>query len=241
MPRKDPLAHLSRHHQLTDALAREVRALGPAALPALRAMVTDPEVRGDRDTPARRAATNAAEILRGWPGPDASAILLEAFAVAPLGSQVLRRVAWALGRRGPDVVEALVAYRGTERDADALEALVDWGSRVDARDPRVTAWIAETIPVDPGRAAWHAAVWKDPSLVAPLEAAFDARFARDDIGEGASVLQALLEAAAECGSTDTGRLVRMIAHMQVEVREKEDEVARLRAAVRAVERVSRGR
>lgn len=228
MARKDPLLHLPRHAELSDALAREVRALGPAALPALRAMTAAPEAHRDEDTPAWRAARNAARLLADWPGAEVDAILLDAFAAAPVGSTWMGRVEWAVARRGPEVIDALLAFRGADRELEAVFAAVQIARRHERTDlPALTDWIAAIVVEDPGSGAALAKGWRDPALVAPLEARFDVLFAHLGVGEPRELLD-LLEAADACGSTDRSRALRLRARLEVEVRRQEAELERIR-------------
>lgn len=246
MARKDPIAHLARHARLPDTLEREVRALGRAALGPLRALLFDPAAHGTDDAPpdvpAENAALNAALLLATWPGHEADAILLDAFAASPPDSGVQARVSWALGLRGPAVVEPLLAYAGTERGLAALDALAMRARGPDEPpDPRVAALIVALLAQDPEDGAIQAAAYRDPALVEPLNAAFDALFApAGELGPRAGVLLELLEAAEACGCTDATRTLRVHARLAVDVRDTSREVDRLRTVETFLDDVRRG-
>jgi hypothetical protein len=234
MARKDPLAHLGRHADLPDTLAREVRALGAAAVPRLAEMVHVEDAASD--TPEGRAAWNAATLLARWSGTEAREALRAAFLRARPGTPWHDHVEWAVGKR-LDAGEWLFAYRGTLKSAAALRTLVyRWGEA----DPRVSDWIREVLRDDPEEGAHLARWWDDPSLLTDLEATFDRLEARPVVAEVANTLIALLEAADARGATDNTRATRLRAKLELEVREAEAEAAVWKRREEVLRRFGRG-
>lgn len=229
MPRTDPIAHLSRPKLASPALLREVRALGPSALPRLVVLAAAPEEGGDDF-----AKLNAIRVLADWPGDAATAALLEVFAAASPEERVMEAMVLALALRGPDVLEPLLAYRGTERADLALQTLCMSRSRLAEPDPRVTAWLDERLRAEPARFATHAGVWGDPALLPALHAPIDRILGRLVLDPASMpVLRDLLRAADLCGDRDSWRVKCAVERLEALVADQHAELAQLEATAAA--------
>jgi hypothetical protein len=222
--RKDPVSHLARFETAPPRLVDEIRALGPAAVPALRALLDAPGALIP-DSPARRGAANAAPLYGELGGAEAVPRLLEIVLHAPLGSDLAAGavVGLSLVSPGSATVEAILALPEPppEREESLLWAL----GAAHHPDPRIPPRLRAHLQRDPGTAALIAAGYGDASLLPDLRAAFDA------FPFGVEVTPAQ--------SRDAHSLLRAIEHLGRSAPEDQARWLRLRDVLRVSREVMR--
>lgn len=211
MPRKDPVSHLARFESPPVRLLDEIRALGPAAAPALRALLDAPGALLP-DTPARHAAAAAAPLYGELAGVEAIPRLVEVALHAPPRSDLQTGAVLGLHAVTPGaaVVDAIFALPDppADREATLLWALVGAG----VPDARIGARLRALLARDPAAAAPIAAASGDRSLADDLRRAFDALPAHtaDDL-DAMRLAESLLAAASRLApdTDDPARWARL--------------------------------
>jgi hypothetical protein len=220
MARTDPVAHLHRFPDGAPGRLRdEILARGPAAVPALAALLDAPDAT-DPGTPAHAAATNAATLYAQLAGVVALPRLLALVDTAPLDGPL--QAAAMFGVLAIDVrdavTDAILARPVPEgREPYLLELLV----RAGRRDPAVGARIVALLPDAPALGARLAAAYGDPALLSALRVTFDATVlpARMDERDAETAIT-LLESIFVLAGSDTedhGRQARLRAALQLSI------------------------
>lgn len=172
MARKDPVAHLTRHEAPPARLVDEIRALGPAAAPALRALIDAPGALVPK-TPARTGASNALPLYGELGGPDAVPRLLEVVLHAPVDSDLSTGAVLGLQavRPGRVVVDAIFALPAVppEREESLCWALCG----CEHRDPRIPPRLLAMLNRAPGVGGMMFGGYGDPAFLPALRRAFD--------------------------------------------------------------------
>ncbi len=232
MARKDPVSHLHRFEIAPERLLDEVRALGPAAVPALRALLDAPGALLPGSA-ARQAAAHAGPLYGELGGEAAIPRLLEVLVTAPLHSDLESgAVVGLVATEAPRaVIDAILALPDppADREPQLLVVLASVGLRDPAVTQRVRAWLRHA----PSEGARLAGRYGDPALLEDVRTAFDALPLGNQLDqEQAVTARNLAEALLALGGndeTDAPRLRRLRMALELATDHYRSEISALRS------------
>ena len=159
--------------------AREITALGQAAVAPLIDVLQDPQLQ-DGEGAACEAPVHAARLLAVLRAPQAIEPMLAMLAELSPEDPLAAAVSLAIQDLGPLARDRVLKALLAEKDADVRAAFADVLAGLGVRDDEVRAALLDFFRDDPGFGATCLMGYGDPTVLPDLLAAFDVHEVVDD-------------------------------------------------------------